>query len=208
MCLNPRGNYLRRLGSTIVPTGDQEVWEMWGRLDGEQNNSYAEAMALLQTLRFVHPDTPLEVYIDNYGVIQQWHGLELNCSRDRAKRGARAIWNRIHALKGERDRRGTDTVVRWVHSHVDDEDRRTRKKAPKVHKANDWWKPKPDPTPVGTGRSTSPMECACGGDASGHCIQAHPHHIGNDLADALAERGKALDCAHSKIQKTTARGSK
>ena len=43
--------------------------------------------------------------------------------------------------------------------------------------------------------ANAPLRCACGGDEKGHCIASHQHHLGNELADSLAEEGKALDPA-------------
>jgi len=59
----------------------------------------------------------------------------------------------------------TRTDIKWIHSHADDVQRRK-------------WKPDASHT------------CACGGikleDGSLACDPAHPHHIGNQLADELA----------------------
>ena len=42
-----------------------------------QNNSYAEAMALLQVLRWVHPAVNLQVYIDNLGALSTYKEMAL-----------------------------------------------------------------------------------------------------------------------------------
>ena len=44
------------------------------------------------------------------------------------------------------------------------------------------------------------MRAHVGGDAKGHCIPEHAHHVGNVLADKLAEKGKAQRMAHHKVQ--------
>ena len=99
---------------------------LWGRLAGEQNNSYAEAMALLQALRHVHTGDDMDIYIDNLGVIQRWDGLQGHDVRGRIGGGARAIWSRILCLRQAREEAGARTEVHWVHSHVEDEDRQER----------------------------------------------------------------------------------
>ena len=91
---------------------------MGGRLGGEQNNSYGEAMALLQVLRFAPLQSNLTVYIDNAGVIDRWEHITGHGS-GRLKRGGRAIWNRIYMLNRARQGSGVSTEVRWVHSHVE-----------------------------------------------------------------------------------------
>ena len=192
LCIDPKGKYLLP-GSTSdtvrVATG-QHVWKAYGRLDGEQNNSYAEAMALLQVLRWVQPSCHLQVYIDNLGVIQRWQGLRGDDPHSRAKWGCRAVWNRIHALMDCRERAGGSTELEWIHSHVDDEDRRQRKKQP-TSAGMDWWEVTPERKEAAM--PTQPLPCACGGDHEGHCVAAHPHHLGNVLADCLADQGKALE---------------
>ena len=162
----------------------------WGRLKGQQLNATAEAMALLQVLR----QTPLKqdviVHIDNLGVIQTWDHYTCDDVRARLCSRARAVWNRIYALKRHRQLQGSNTSVVWVHSHVDDEERRqripTRKGRAKKGK----------PAPVNSGALPAMRVCACGGDEHGHCIADHHAHAGNDAADALAERGKHLDEGH------------
>ena len=146
-----------------------ETLEMWGRLDGEQNNSYAEAMALLQVLRAAPLGSNLWVYVDNTGVIENWMGREGYGGR--LTQGARAIWNRIYMLAQAREEKGSSTELRWIHSHVEQEERRVRKGA--LGGALKW-------------------VCSCGGDERGDCVASHHHHIGNDWADTLAEKGKGL----------------
>ena len=93
---------------------------------------------------------------------------------------------------------GALTALHWVHSHVDDEDRRKRVKAPQ--KAGvDWWETAPPKGKLQEDREVTPLACACGGDEHGHCLPMHPHHMGNVLADALADKGKVLDeaCMHA-----------
>ena len=110
-------------------TRKAEGWEVsgQGRLHGEQSNSIAEAMALLQVLRGVHPTQDVTVYIDNNGVLQNWDRGRGDDPRGRLQQGGRAVWNRILGMKRYRADQGGDTTLVWVHSHVDDNDRRERK---------------------------------------------------------------------------------
>ena len=92
--------------------------------------------------------------------------------------------------------------------HVDDEDRRTRKRKLKVKAADDWWVidgHHGEQVPKEDEEAPQQLVCACGGDEKGHCIPTHPHHVGNVLADALAEKGKALECRHMHVQMLTDR---
>ena len=161
----------------------------WGRLQGQQLNATAEAMALLQVLKHTPLNQDLIVHIDNLGVIQTWDHYTCDDVRARLCSGARAVWNRIYALKRHRLLEGSSTSVVWVHSHVDDEDRRRR--VPEKKRKSKKGKLKAD-----SGVPTAPRLCACGGDAHGHCVVDHHAHVGNDAADVLAERGKHLDEAH------------
>ena len=136
-----------------------------GRLVGDQKNDIAEAYAFLRALREVNPSTPGSFYIDNLGVIQT-AGQALDPGvRQRATHSARSTWRRIRALLLARQQLNTRTDIKWIHSHVDDANRRQ-------------WKPSANHT------------CACGGirldDGSLACDPTHPHHIGNQLADELA----------------------
>jgi hypothetical protein len=113
------------------------------------------------------------VYIDNNGVLQNWDRGRGDDPRGRLQQGGRAVWNRILGMKRYRADQGGATTLVWVHSHVDDKDRRERK--PKK----------------GEGKGDAPpMQCACGGNEKGHCIPEHHAHVGNELADSLAEGGE------------------
>ena len=73
--------------------------------------------------------------------------------------------------------------------HVDDKDRRERK--PKK----------------GEGKGDAPpMQCACRGDEKGHCIPEHHAHVGNELADSLAEGGKHMKQGHLLVREATFKG--
>ena len=162
---------------------------MWGRLAGEQNNSYGEAMAFLRVLRHAHIKDTVDVFIDNLGVIQRWNGLQGHDVRGRIRGGGRAIWNRICCLSRARREAGAGTRVYWVHSHVEEEGRQNRQPN---------GKPQEGPDRV--------LRCACAwwGDASEgrytegeqRCDPQHYHHVGNDVADAAADRGKGLVKGH------------
>ena len=131
-----------------------------GRIQGEQGNDGAEAMAILQALKKVNPADSLRIFCDNSGCISKWMKLGEK-GNNTMKWGFRAIWNRIQCLMAERKERGSHTEVVWVHSHVDDEHRRT------------------------TNRSK--LVCACRGEGQEECDPTHRHHVGNDRADQLAK---------------------
>ena len=60
LCPNPGEAWLQSSGiGGVMPASGQQVLSLYGRLHGAQNNSYAEAMALLQVLRWVHPAVEL-----------------------------------------------------------------------------------------------------------------------------------------------------
>ena len=64
----------REMG-TFMTRDEGETLEVWGRLEGGQNNSYGEAMALLQVLRLTPLQSDLTVFIDNSGVIDRWESM-------------------------------------------------------------------------------------------------------------------------------------
>ena len=129
-----------------------------GRLDGLQSNDVAEAMALLQAMRHIHPETKVNMHIDNTGVIDtaKAMGHSSNKGRTRSKQGGRAVWARIRKITEARG----ETNYKWIHSHVDDE------------KRQEW-------------NENSRYECACGGQGIGKCDPEHEHHKGNERADEL-----------------------
>ena len=172
--LDPGADPKAGWGMTIQSQVDR--WEVrgQGRLHGEQSNSIAEAMALLQVLRGVHPSEDITVYIDNDGVILNWDKGRGDDPRGRLQQGGRAVWNRLMGIKRYRAEQGGATRLVWVHSHVDDKERRERKPR------------------KGVAPPPNPKLCACGGDKKGHCIPSHHAHVGNDLADSLAEGGKHM----------------
>ena len=105
---------LVRCGGRGRATVHGRFTRMWGRLAGEQNNSYAEAMALLQVLRHAYIQDTVVVFIDNLGVIQRWDGLQGHDVRGRIGGGGRAIWNRIYCLARARREVSAVTRVHWV----------------------------------------------------------------------------------------------
>ena len=169
--------YVRREGGSFLTADGSETLEMWGRLQGEQNNSHGEAMALLQVLRHTPLQSGLTVMIDNTGVIDRW-GSMIGHGSERLKRGGRAMWSRIFMLMRARNKAGSRTEIEWIHSHVEEEERRVRR-------------------PCREGQTNKLRVCACGGDEKGDCVPHHYHHIGNEWADKLADRGKMLQPSSS-----------
>jgi len=108
---------------------------------GKQSNDAAETRAILQGLLETHPEDPLVIYCDNQGCVDTWHKPKDQHKAEGLVRNNRAIWNRIQAVRDLRQGMGTETKMKWVHSHVDDEERRER---------------------GGKGK----YECACGGTQS------------------------------------------
>ena len=145
-------------------------------------------MALLQVLRGVHPSEDITVYIDNDGVLLNWDKGRGDDPRGRLQQGGRAVWNRLMGIKRYRAEQGGATRLVWAHSHVDDKERRERK--PRKGLA-----PPPDP-----------KLCACVGDKKGHCIPSHHAHVGNDLADSLAEGVKHMKKGHLLIREASFKG--
>ena len=150
------------------------VSEVSERLPGDQCNFSAESMAILHGLLTHHPETPLTFFVDNHAAILRTDQDDCNLPRTRSNRPARAIWNRVAACL--RDRTGL-TAFRWVHSHP--------KASPRATKVNDCG-----------------LVCACGqthGPNSNQCDPSHIHHLGNDIADRLANQGRHKvsnpDCA-------------
>ncbi len=133
-----------------------------GRLQGEQMNDGAEAMAILETLKGVNPSDTLEIYCDSSSCVSKWNKIR-NGNTYAMEWGYRAIWNRIQGLLSVRNKCGSQTNMRWVHSHVDDETRRTSK--------------------------NSKMTCACREKGETECNPTHRHHRGNERADEEAKEG-------------------
>ena len=134
------------------------------RLPGDQCNFSAESQAILHGLLMHHPSTPLTFFVDNHPAITRTSQDYCNSPRLRSTRPARAIWNRIAARL--RDRTGPTTFL-WVHSH-----------------------PTESPRPSKSGG----LVCACGqnaGDDKNQCDPSHIHHLGNDMADRLADLGRS-----------------
>ncbi len=138
----------------------EETKALNGRLAGAQNNDGAEAEAILQALLNTNPGENMSFFSDNQGCIRKWRKLGTEST---LKWGYRAIWNRIHKLKDLREANGTTTNMNWVHSHVDDEERRTQR--------------------------TAHMACACRENGEQECDPNHRHHIGNEKADTEAKKG-------------------
>ena len=154
---------------------DRAGWGLWmtdnetdregkGRMCGKQSNDGAEAMAILKTMLMTHPEDDLMMYCDNQGCVYKWRKLG---REKKIQWGFRAIWCRIHHLLAERQLKGSNTEVVWVHSHVDDENRRADK--------------------------NGVMTCACREDGQEECDPRHRHHKGNDRADIRAKHGAEQD---------------
>ena len=151
-----------------------DTFGMWDHLDGghnrlagEQSNDLGEAMAVLQALRNTHLEDKATLYIDNMGVVLTAQKQRATDPRQRMKQGGRAIWNRIEMLIAARNAAGAGTEFKWIHSHVDEPERR---------KWQESW----------------PMECACGGQGKRECDPKHRHHQGNADADERATKGIAM----------------
>ena len=143
-------------------TNKGEHREGRGRLQGEQMNDGAEAMAILENLKGTNPNDAIEMYCDNSSCVSKWSRL-VNGDTYAMEWGYRAIWNRIQGLLKVRNKCGSVTSMRWVHSHVDEEKRRTSK--------------------------NSKMTCACREEGETECNPRHRHHIGNEKADEEAKEG-------------------
>ena len=78
----------------------------------------------------------------------------------------RATWNRIHGVLTMREEAGSESTMKWVHSHVSEESRRTSTK--------------------------SNMTCACRELGEIECNLEHGHHVGNDTADRMAKEGAMM----------------
>ena len=160
------------------PAGQEEaegklMTKQYGRLTGHQNNYKAEARALLAALCSAPAVMPMHIYIDNLGVVQRWDKNKKEDTRGRAKDKARAIWNRIEHMRGYREAWGTKTRIAWVHSHVDEDKEKEGNEKEEKKAARG---------------SHPPLQCACGAP-KGECDVNHPHHRGNDMADAEAKQG-------------------
>ena len=154
-----------------------EVVEDWGRTPGNQNNDASETYAILQSLLHTHPDSDLHMYCDNQGCVHKWRGYREGRKRKRDRNAA--MWSRIDSLRDQRDRRGAETVMHWIQSHVQDETKRTR--------------------------VTSMIQCACR-EASGReeCTKEgedhHWLHEGNDRADELANKTREMGMPDDAIE--------
>ena len=157
--------------------GSEEREEI-GRLAGRQSNDGAEARAILEAMLQVHPEDDLAIFCDNSGCISKWERLLEG--HDPTTWGVRAIWLRISGLQRERGRRGSDTAVRWVHSHVDDTERAANVK--------------------------SNLRCACREQGEECCDEEHRHHVGNAKADVLAGKGAEIDLTREEDRREATRG--
>ena len=142
---------------------------MYGRNAGRQTNDAAEAMAILQALTHTNPMDNLTIYSDNQGCVDIW-ARECVDNEDTVNSDPgmnnRAIWNRIVGMTKYRDQNQTKTTLLWVHSHVDDENRRKN-------------------------TSKAKYQCACGGinECTRPGEEGHWIHEGNEQADELAKLG-------------------
>ena len=134
--------------------------ERCGRLQAAQDNSAAEAMAILQAMLHIHPTHNLTVHSDNQGCVDKMAHIE---TADPAQWQNRVIWLRIHNLAKYRALMGATTSTHWVHSHVDDPERRATPKAAHL--------------------------CVCKQQREDDCDPEHRAHLGNERADDLAKNG-------------------
>jgi ribonuclease HI/exonuclease III len=143
----------------------EEILTREGRIAGKQSNDAAETEAILMALLHTHPDDDLVIYCDNQGCVDVWNKIMVEGTVGINSQN-RALWHRIWGLADHRKGTGKQAQMRWVHSHVDDEARRTD-----VTRAK--------------------YQCACG--KQGECTvpgeRGHWIHEGNERADGLAERG-------------------
>ena len=151
------GVCMHRLGQNQHP---QYEIEQSGRLQAAQDNSAAEAMAILQAMLRVHPSHNLTVHSDNQGCVDKMALIEHD---DPSLWRNRAIWMRIRSMAKYRALMGAYTTTHWIHSHVDDPKRRATPKA--VHL------------------------CVCKAKREEECDPSHWAHQGNDRADDLARQG-------------------
>ena len=125
-------------------------------------------------------------YIDNYAVVQRWAGDKRGHTRGRSKEPARAVWNRLDAIKTAQRVAGSTTRVQWVHSHVD-----ATKQLPEGEPVEK----KSQRAEGGAGKARQGKQeapqCTCG-EAEGKCNPDHVHHKGNDVADELANLGRTM----------------
>ena len=155
---------------------DRSGWGLWmrngnrekedkGRIEGEQSNDGSEAMAILRALLEVNPEDNIRIYCDNSSCVSKWNKLKEE-GVNMVDWSFRATWNRIQGVLAMRKEAGSETAMKWVHSHVSDESRRTSTK--------------------------SNMTCACRETGETECNPSHRHHIGNDRADTMAKAGAQM----------------
>ena len=140
-----------------------------GRVAGKQSNDAAETTAILQSLLGTHPEDDLVIYCDNQGCVDVWHKITKALTENRGVRldtNNRALWNRVLGMLEARRSRNSVTKIKWVHSHVDIEERRTD-------------------------TAKAKYQCACG--KQGECTrpgeEGHWVHEGNERADEEAGEG-------------------
>ena len=160
-------------GSVITKEGDRntrsELRSTRGRVAGKQTNDSAETTAILGSLLNTHLEDDMVIYCDNQGCVDVWHRITREMEGTQVvslSTNNRALWNRILGMAKARKERGAETIMRWVHSHVDDEDRR-----------KDTTKAK--------------YQCACGkiGECTVMGEEGHWAHEGNERADEEAGEG-------------------
>ena len=152
--------------ATVRMGGGREAETVRGRVPGKQTNDAAETRAILQALLETNPRDELTIYCDNQGCVDIWNR---EGNRGEAKENNtqnRAMWIRIDGMRRHRQAKGAKTTMEWVHSHVDDEQRRADV-------------------------SRAKYRCACGGE--GGCTrpgeEGHWVHEGNEVADEEAKSG-------------------
>ena len=145
-------------------------WEGFGPVTSPATNYHAEAMALLQAILKVNPTDPLRLFSDNASCVQACQDTDAEMTASAAaEMPALSTVMRLRMMIRGRLRKGIETTVTWVHSHVDDPDR---------------LQPKP-----------STFRCACNAYSTleepmpPRCLPNHAAHLGNAYADLLAEEG-------------------
>ena len=151
-----------------------------GRIGGDQKNEAAEAQAILRVLLNARPKDKVHIFSDNMGCVQKWMRMErFDREGEMINWENRATWHRITGIIKEREANKTETRLKWIHSHVDDEARRT---AP-----------------------TKGTRCACRTDPNrDECAKpgepTYWMHKGNEEADAEAKEGAHKEPDHDIVE--------
>ena len=135
--------------------------------------------------------------------MKRWEKDFTSNPRARLTNPSRAIWSRIDNMKKIRSEAGGKTIVQWVRAHIEEQTDKPKKehkpkqskkessksKQQKAETQDPKGKPKPTHRQPRKHKPPPPPTCACG-QPKGKCDKNHPHHIGNELADTEANRGR------------------